>query len=117
MGTQNSVASQNGVYVQTEGASGFLCKLAEKAEHLVRAVVVAVKLAGAFHGVGAALLDALIDSAAALGVSTLRLDTCRFMHDAHSLYRSRGFVERPPCAESGIPAHLHEFWIFFEGPR
>src|SRR5664279_4839970 len=40
-------------------------------------------------GVGAALLDALIDSAAALGVSTLRLDTCRFMHDAHSLYRSR----------------------------
>ena len=75
-----------------------------------------VRPAGRGSGVGAALLDALIDSAAALGVSTLRLDTCRSMHDAHSLYRSRGFVERPPCAESEIPAHLHEFWIFFERP-
>jgi hypothetical protein len=45
---------------------------------------------------------------------TVRLDTCLFMSDAQRLYRSRGFLERPPYAESEIPAHLQQYWMFFE---
>ena len=44
----------------------------------------------------------------------LRLDTVCFMTDAQRLYRSRGFVERPPYDETEIPEPLRQYWLFFE---
>jgi GNAT superfamily N-acetyltransferase len=73
-----------------------------------------VRPAGRGEGLGAALLDRLIDEAAALGASLVRLDTCRFMTDAQRLYRSRGVVERAPYPESEIPPRIQRHWLFFE---
>ncbi|NUR61500.1 MAG: GNAT family N-acetyltransferase [Catenulispora sp.] len=63
---------------------------------------------------GSRLLDRLLEEAARLGASTVRLDTARFMADAQRLYRSRGFAERTPYEGTEIPAHLQQYWIFFE---
>lgn len=63
---------------------------------------------------GSQLLDHLLDEAARMGASAVRLDTARFMADAQRLYRSRGFAERPPYPGTEIPAHLQQYWIFFE---
>ena len=64
--------------------------------------------------VGSAILDQLLDMAREMGASTVLLDTCRFMTDAQRLYRSRGFVERPPYEGTEIPLRLQHLWIFFE---
>lgn len=47
-------------------------------------------------GVGREILQRLIDDARALGYKTIRLDSARFMHEAHALYRSFGFVPSGP---------------------
>jgi GNAT superfamily N-acetyltransferase len=47
-------------------------------------------------GVGQAILHRLIDDARALGYRTIRLDSARFMHEAHALYRRFGFVPSSP---------------------
>jgi GNAT superfamily N-acetyltransferase len=64
--------------------------------------------------VGSAILDRLLDQAGELGATTVLLDTCRFMTKAQQLYRSRGFVERPPYEGTEIPPRLQDHWIFFE---
>jgi ribosomal protein S18 acetylase RimI-like enzyme len=64
--------------------------------------------------VGSRLLDHLLDHAAQRHASTIRLDTARFMDDAQSLYRSRGFEERDPYEGTEIPAPLQRYWRFFE---
>jgi GNAT superfamily N-acetyltransferase len=64
--------------------------------------------------VGSAILDQLLDAAREMGAPTVLLDTCRFMTEAHRLYRSRGFVERSPYEGTEIPARLQHLWIFFE---
>jgi GNAT superfamily N-acetyltransferase len=64
--------------------------------------------------IGSRLLDHLIDSALEDGADVIRLDTAGFMSAAHRLYRSRGFVERPPYEGTEIPASLHKHWLFFE---
>lgn len=64
--------------------------------------------------VGSRLLDGLLEEAARLGASTVRLDTARFMTEAQRLYRSRGFAERTPYQGTEIPQHLQQYWIFFE---
>lgn len=66
--------------------------------------------------IGATLLDRLMDQAHVMGASVLRLDTIRFMTDAQRLYRSRGFVERPPYEGTEIPESLRKYWLFFERP-
>jgi len=53
--------------------------------------------------ISSAILDRLIGEAGALGATTLRLDTCRFMSDAQRLYRSRGFGERGPTRARRSP--------------
>lgn len=65
-------------------------------------------------GAGAALLDRLLAVARGWNVRWVRLDTARFMADAHRLYGSRGFLERSPYEGSEIPAHLQKHWRFFE---
>jgi GNAT superfamily N-acetyltransferase len=53
-------------------------------------------------GVVRAILQRLIDDARALGYRTIRLDSVRFMHEAHALYRRFGFV----------PSSPHKGWEF-----
>lgn len=57
-------------------------------------------------GVGRAILRRLIDDARALGYRTVLLDSAPFMHEAHALYRSFGFV----------PSRPHKGWEFERVP-
>ena len=50
------------------------------------------------------------------GARIVRLDTCRFITAAQGLYRSRGFLGRPPYEGTEIPERLQQHWIFFERP-
>jgi GNAT superfamily N-acetyltransferase len=63
---------------------------------------------------GSLILDRLIDEARVMGARTLRLDTVRFMTEAQRLYRSRGFIERPPYDETEVPERMRQFWLFFQ---
>ncbi|HXL44584.1 MAG TPA: GNAT family N-acetyltransferase [Gaiellaceae bacterium] len=90
---------------------GALRRLPDGAAEVKRMYV--VPEARSLH-IGSRMLDQLIDSAVGLGANVIRLDTCRFMIEAQRLYRSRGFVEGPAYEGTEIPAHLHEYWLFFE---
>ena len=64
---------------------------------------------------GSAMLDWLLElSRDELRAPTVRLDSNRFMREAHRLYESRGFVERLPYDGSEIPADLQHLWRFYE---
>jgi GNAT superfamily N-acetyltransferase len=65
-------------------------------------------------GIGRALVDATIKQVRAAGYSSLRLDSARFMTDAHALYRSAGFYEISPYPESEISEEFRVHWIFME---
>jgi GNAT superfamily N-acetyltransferase len=65
-------------------------------------------------GIGRALVDATVNEARAAGYSSLRLDSARFMTDAHALYRSAGFHEIAPYPESEIPEEFRAHWVFME---
>lgn len=65
-------------------------------------------------GIGKELVKAVIKQARTNGYSRVRLDSARFMKGAHALYRSFGFAEIEPYAESEIPPDLHKHWIFME---
>jgi GNAT superfamily N-acetyltransferase len=66
------------------------------------------------QGIGGALVDAIIRESRTLGIHLLRLNSQRFMTDAHALYRSRGFRETEPYEGSEIPQHIQPHWIFME---
>ena len=66
------------------------------------------------RGVGRALLQKLVEEAAAIGYTRLRLDSARFMKEAHRLYRSAGFSEIEPYEGSEIPKEFHTYWVFME---
>ena len=57
-------------------------------------------------GVGQAILQGLIDDARRLGYKAIHLDSAPFMHEAHALYRSFGFVPTGP----------HKGWEFESMP-
>ena len=65
-------------------------------------------------GIGGTMLDRLISVAEAAGYGSVRLDSPRFMTAAHALYRSRGFMEIAPYAESEIPDRYKSHWVFME---
>ena len=65
-------------------------------------------------GIGRALLESLVENAREIGYPTIRLDSTRFMAEAHSLYRSVGFQEIEPYSESEIPEQFRQHWIFME---
>ena len=64
--------------------------------------------------VGSDLLNRLIAESLDAGAERVRLDSAEFMTDAHRIYRSRGFVERPPYPGSEIPEAVQQHWLFFE---
>jgi GNAT superfamily N-acetyltransferase len=65
-------------------------------------------------GIGRALLTAVLDRAGLAGYSRMRLDSVRFMREAHSLYRSAGFREIGPYDASEIPERYRDHWVFME---
>jgi len=65
-------------------------------------------------GLGRALLERIIDAAVAAGYRSIRLDSPDFMGAAHALYRSSGFVDTGPYAESEIPDAYKKHWVFME---
>jgi GNAT superfamily N-acetyltransferase len=67
-------------------------------------------------GIGAALVRESIRRAKEEGVSEMRLDSAGFMHDAHRLYRSFGFVDIPPYEGSEVPEEYRKHWAFMSLP-
>jgi GNAT superfamily N-acetyltransferase len=65
-------------------------------------------------GAGRAILSYLIRAAEDAGYGTIRLDSPTFMTAAHALYRSEGFTEIAPYAESEIPESFAQYLVFME---
>lgn len=63
-------------------------------------------------GVGRRLIVELLGAAREAGYRRVLLDSVRFMHAAHGLYRSAGFVEIEPYPESEIPEDFRQHWMF-----
>lgn len=66
------------------------------------------------RGIGASLLEGLIAQAREMGYAAIRLDCPLFLTPAHALYRSAGFYDIEPYAESEIPPEFHQYWLFME---
>ena len=66
------------------------------------------------RGIGRALLERLLAEAKEIGYPAIRLDSARFMKEAHALYRSAGFDEIEPYPESEIPPEFQKHWVFME---
>ena len=65
-------------------------------------------------GVGRDLIDFLVREAPGIGYTRIRLDSNRFMADAHRLYKRAGFKEIEAYEGSEIPKEFQEHWIFME---
>jgi GNAT superfamily N-acetyltransferase len=65
-------------------------------------------------GLGRTLLNQLLQEARQVGYRLVRLDSARFMREAHKLYRSTGFKEIPGYKGSEIPREFQEHWVFME---
>ena len=65
-------------------------------------------------GIGRALVEESVGAARAIGYERVRLDSAGFMANAHRLYRSAGFRDIAPYAESEIPPEFQPNWIFME---
>ncbi|WP_417490753.1 GNAT family N-acetyltransferase [Maricaulis sp.] len=63
-------------------------------------------------GVGAKVLDRLVQDARAFGYRELVLDTGPFMTSAHRLYEAAGFFDVPPYPGAEVPEALHHDWRF-----
>jgi GNAT superfamily N-acetyltransferase len=66
------------------------------------------------NGLGEKIFIKLIESAKDIGYNYLRLDSTKFMKEAHSLYRSMEFQDCEPYPESEIPDTFKPNWIFME---
>jgi GNAT superfamily N-acetyltransferase len=65
-------------------------------------------------GLGRALLNRLLEEASQIGYEQVRLDSARFMAEAHQLYRTTGFREIEAYEGSEIPKEFQSHWIFME---
>ncbi len=65
-------------------------------------------------GLGKLILNDLIQCAKDVGYKYLRLDSTKFMKEAHSLYRSLGFHDIEPYPESEIPDDFKSHWVFMQ---
>ena len=66
-------------------------------------------------GIGRVILDRLLADARTIGYRVVRLETAPFMAEAHALYRSMGFQDRPVWdhTETGLSG-LASLMIFME---
>ncbi|MGD2164327.1 MAG: GNAT family N-acetyltransferase [Anaerolineae bacterium] len=99
--------------VEGDAAAGIACmrRIRENAGEIKRMYV---RPRFRRRGIGRALVEALIAEAREIGFTKMRLDSTRFMAAAHSLYRSMGFHEIEPYAESEIPPEFQQHWVFME---
>jgi len=65
-------------------------------------------------GIGRSMLDRLLEAANDAGYARVVLDSPDFMIAAHALYRTRGFQDTIPYAQSEIPPEYHSYWVFME---
>jgi len=65
-------------------------------------------------GAGRAILKSLLHAAKETGYKKVRLDSPKFMEDAHSLYRKFGFKEIPVYEEVEIPRKYRKYLLFME---
>jgi ribosomal protein S18 acetylase RimI-like enzyme len=65
-------------------------------------------------GIGKMILQQLIDEAASMGYSELRLDTGVFMKAAQSIYKAAGFTEIAPYAGAEPPEALQPIWLYMQ---
>ena len=63
-------------------------------------------------GVGRAIVERLVGDARELGCETVYLESASFMHAAHALYRSVGFVPSEPYAGREFEDVEHDVSIF-----
>jgi ribosomal protein S18 acetylase RimI-like enzyme len=66
------------------------------------------------RGLGRALLSQLLEEARQIGYERVRLDSARFMTEAHHLYRTSGFREIEAYPGSEIPKEFQKNWIFMD---
>jgi len=66
------------------------------------------------QGVGAALLNRLMEEAAQIGYERLWLDTAPFMVEAQNLYRRAGFTEIDAYEGNEVPKKAQGRWVFME---
>jgi GNAT superfamily N-acetyltransferase len=66
------------------------------------------------QGLGRSLLQGILHEVSLLGYQTIRLDSARFMQDAHRLYRAFGFIDIASYAGSEIPVDYQKNWVFME---
>lgn len=66
------------------------------------------------HGLGRALIDALLDAARRDGYRIVRFSSARFLPHARALYESVGFVDIPH--PDGFPDEMREIVYFMERP-
>jgi GNAT superfamily N-acetyltransferase len=66
------------------------------------------------RGLGRELLNRLMEEARQIGYERIRLDSARFMTEAHQLYRTSGFREIEAYEGSEIPKEFQKYWIFME---
>jgi predicted N-acetyltransferase YhbS len=65
-------------------------------------------------GLGRALIERLLSEANQVGYRRVRLDSARFMVDAHRLYRAFGFREIEPYSGSEVPVSYQSHWVFMQ---
>ena len=65
-------------------------------------------------GAGRAILQALLNAAKETGYKKVRLDSPKFMEEAHSLYRSVGFKDISVYEEVEIPEEFRQYLLFME---
>lgn len=63
-------------------------------------------------GVGRAIVQQLVDDARTMGCETIYLESASFMHDAHALYRSVGFVPSGSYAGREFEGVAHDISVF-----
>jgi ribosomal protein S18 acetylase RimI-like enzyme len=61
---------------------------------------------GRGHGLGRALIDAIIGEAARIGYHEMRLDTLPSMVEAIALYRKAGFISIKPYYDTPVPGTI-----------
>lgn len=66
------------------------------------------------RGIGRQLLEGLLQGAREAGYQRVLLESARFMHGAHALYRSASFTETEPYPQSQVPRDFWPYWIFME---
>jgi GNAT superfamily N-acetyltransferase len=71
-----------------------------------------VRPAAQGHGVGSAIVRKLVDDARALGCETVYLESAAFMHPAHALYRSVGFVPSDAYPGREFEGADHDISVF-----